>query len=175
MRSKKEKSIFPSRTLSNPDRRQEKLSENLNAAPNKKYQMRQSSVRITRGEIEPDVWLRNQYTNETEHMICQICKDMMPFKKSNGDYYFEAVEAFTKDHFPKEYEAQFLALCPLCAARYKEFIKRDEDAIKKLKNELVNSTEPEIPLQLGELVTSIQFVEIHYHDIKTILEEENVT
>ncbi|MBU1207326.1 MAG: hypothetical protein KKH04_10435 [Proteobacteria bacterium] len=33
------------------------------------------------------------------------------------------VEALSRDHFTKEHEAQFLALCPLCAAMFKEFVK----------------------------------------------------
>jgi len=48
----------------------------------------------------------------------------MPFKKRNGEYYFEAVELLSKDDFPKEHHSQFIALCPLCSAKYKEFIKK---------------------------------------------------
>jgi hypothetical protein len=47
----------------------------------------------------------------------------MPFKKRNGEYNFEAVGIFSRNHLPIEHEAQFLALCPLCSARYKEFVK----------------------------------------------------
>ena len=45
----------------------------------------------------------------------------MPFKKRDGEYYFESVEALSKAYFLKEREPQFLALCLLCAAMYKEF------------------------------------------------------
>ena len=96
----------------------------------------------------------------------------MPFKKLDGEYYFEAVEAFTKDIFPKEHEAQYLALCPLCAAMYKELVKKDKAAMNKLRNEVLNMDTLEAPLQLGEHgETSIQFVESHLCDVKTILEE----
>ncbi len=93
----------------------------------------------------------------------------MPFKKRDGEYYFEAVEALSRDHFAKEHEAQFLALCPLCAAMYNEFVKHDEGAMESLKNGLINSGNAEVPLQLGELGTSIRFVETHFQDIKTII------
>ena len=93
-------------------------------------------------------------------------------KKRDGGYYFEAVEALSRDHFPMEHEAQFLALCPLCAAMYKEFVKNDEDVMANLRNALVNTNEFEVQLRLGDLDTSIRFVEPHYHDIKTILEEQ---
>ena len=103
-------------------------------------------------------------------MVCQICKEEMPFRKRDGEYYFEAVEALSRDHFVKEHEAQFLALCPLCAAMYKEFVKHDEGAMESLKNALINSEDAEVPLQLGELGTSVRFVESHFLDIKTIIE-----
>ena len=91
-------------------------------------------------------------------------------KKRNGEHYFEAVEALSRDHFTMEREAQFLALCPLCAAMYNEFVKQDEEAMMNMKNALINTEGVEVPLHLGELDTSIRFVETHFHDIKTILE-----
>ena len=105
-------------------------------------------------------------------MICQICKEEMPFRKRDGEYYFEAVEALSRDYFAKEHEAQFLALCPLCAAMYNEFVKHDEGAMESLKNALINSEDAEVPLQLGELNTSLRFVESHFLDIRTIIEAQ---
>ena len=95
----------------------------------------------------------------------------MPFKKRDGNYYFEAVEAFSEEYFTKEHEAQFLGLCPLCAAMYKEFIKREETAMKNLHDALKNGPGLDIPLELGELKTSLRFVESHRQDIKTILHQ----
>lgn len=51
-------------------------------------------MRTSGNGIDPATWLRNNYTNAAGQMICQICKDEMPFKKRNGEYYFEAVEIF---------------------------------------------------------------------------------
>ena len=167
--NKKCNPTFPVKISSNTERRQERLEEQINDAEEKEYETRERSVRTTRDLANPDIWLRNQYTNEEEQMVCQICKEEMPFKKRDGEYYFEAVEVFSSDYFPKEHEAQFLALCPLCAAMYKEFVKRDENALNCFREALMNSDEPEIPLQLGELNTSIRFVESHFLDIKTII------
>jgi len=167
--SKKEKQAFPTSTVANRERRKEKLKKQLSDAPNKKYEPRQRSVRVTEPTEYTRIWLRNQYTNEADQMICQICKEEMPFRKRDKEYYFEAVEALSKDYFGKEHEAQFLALCPLCAAMYKEFVKRDEDAMELLKNTLIRSDELEISVILGEIETSVRFVERHHHDIKTIL------
>jgi len=94
-------------------------------------------------------------------------------KKRDGDYYFEAVAALSSVHFSRELEAQFLSLCPLCAAMYNEFVKHDEEAMESLKNALMNSEDSEdaeVSLQLGELDTSVRFVESHFLDIKTIIE-----
>jgi len=57
-------------------------------------------------------------------MVCQICKEEMPFKKRDGEYYFEAVEALCKTHLPKEHEAQWLALCPLALQNSKNLSRR---------------------------------------------------
>ncbi|MDE0159952.1 MAG: hypothetical protein OXI02_01875 [Candidatus Dadabacteria bacterium] len=168
----KEKPAFPERASSDPERRREKLTEQLGDSPTKKYEQRDRSVRTTRSAIDPVLWLRNQYKNDAGQMICQICKEEMPFRKRDGEYYFEAVEALTKDHFTIEHEAQFLALCPLCSAMYKEFIKPDEEAMVELKHVIRNTDECEVPLRLGGLNTSIRFVEAHFQDIRTILEEQ---
>ncbi len=167
---KKEKPHFPIRQLKNPERRRARVAEQLRDAPEKEYKPRERSDRTTRVIIESSQQLREQYTNDSDQMICQICKGEMPFKKRDKEYYFEAVEALSRDYFPREHEAQFLALCPECAARYKEFIKRDETAMKNLYHAMKNSDVLEVPLKLGELETSLQFVETHWQGMKTILQ-----
>lgn len=169
--ARNDKTIFPTRTVEIPERRQERLAEQLTNAPEKEYVDLERRVRITRGTVDPALWLRNQYKNDTGQMVCQICKEEMPFKKRDGEYYFEAVEALSNDYFSKEHEAQYLALCPLCAARYKEFVKHDDNAMKALSHALKDSEKPEVSQLLGEFKTSIQFVESHWQDIKTILTE----
>lgn len=133
----------------------------------------QDYVRKAGGAVDPASWLRNLYTNESGQMICQICKKEMPFKKRDGEYYFEVVEALSGDHFRREYEAQFVALCPLCSAMYKEFVKNDPERMDALKGAIVTSQVPEVNLHLGEKKTSVKFVESHFHDIKTIIGQEN--
>lgn len=163
---------FPTSSARNPDRRQARLTEQHHDAPEKKYEPKQRSVRTTRGEIDPRTYLENQYTNDDDQMICQICQEEMPFKKRDGEYYLETVEAFSKNELSKEHNARFLALCPECAARYKEFVKNDEDTMKRVYDVLKNSDTLEIALQLGELKTSLRFVETHRQDIRTILQNE---
>ena len=160
---------FPHRSTTNPERRQERVKEHMENASDKEYETRQRSVRTSRGSIDPSIWLRNLYTNDSEQMLCQICKEEMPFKKRNGEHYFEAVEALSLEYFGKEQDAQFLALCPLCAAKYKEFVKRDEEQEAKLYHALQNAEGLEVPVKLGEWGTSVRFVERHWRDLKTVL------
>lgn len=170
--AQKQKPAFPERASSNPERRRERLSEQLSNTPDKEYEKRDRSVRTSRGEVDPALWLRNQYKNDAGQMICQVCKEEMPFTKRDGEHYFEAVEALSRDHFSGEHEAQFLALCPLCAAMYKEFVKLDDGAMADLKSALMSTDDLEVPIHLGELDTSIRFVERHCHDVKTILKQQ---
>ncbi len=169
---KNEGTIFPTRTSANPERRQEGLAEQLVNAPEKQYEERNRSIRTSRWAIEPELWLTNHYTNDAGQMVCQICKEEMPFKKRNYKYYFEAVEALSREFFSREHEAQYLALCPVCAAMYKEFVKCDEIAMKNLSDALKSSDELKLPLKLGELKTSIRFVESHWLDMRAILQEK---
>ena len=171
-KKKRQTPPFPERKSNNPDRREERVKEQIADAPDKEYKQQQRSVRTTRGEIDPRIYLENQYTNDDDQMICQICQKEMPFKKRDGEYYFETKEALSRDYFAKEHEAQFLALCPVCAARYEEFAKKDGDAMKRMYDFLKNSDALEIALQLGELKRSLRFVETHRQDIRTILQNE---
>ena len=171
-KKKRQTPPFPVRMSNNPDRREERGKKQIADAPDKEYKQQQRSVRTTRGEIDPRIYLENQYTNDDDQMICQICQKEMPFKKRDGEYYFETKEALSRDYFTKEHEAQYLALCPECAARYTEFVKNDEDAMKRVYDFLKNSDSLEIILQLGERKPSLRFVETHRQDIRTILQNE---
>ena len=166
---KKNQAEFPKKSTANQERRNKLLEEQMNDASKKECEMGPRSDRPTRRTIDPNHQLREQYTNNVGQVVCQVCKNEMPFKKRDGEYYFEAVEAFSKDYFPKEHEAQFLALCPLCAAKYKEFVKRDEEQEAELHNALHNADGLDVPVRLGECETSIRFVEIHWLDMTTIL------
>lgn len=152
-------------------RRKERILIELGDAPEKEYEQHPRSVRVTTGTIDRRTHLRSRYTTDDNTMECQMCRQDMPFKKRNSsEDYFEAVEALKKDHFPKEHEAQHLALCPECAAKYKEFVKRDEIVQEALYNLLKNSDVPEVRLPLDDLVIRIWFEEKHWQDLKTVLD-----
>ena len=172
---------FPTAPVKNPELRKKRVLEQVNNAPEKAYEEREQTERDTKNEIDQRTLLREWYTNESGEMICQICKEEMPFKKVDDEYYFVAVEALTirfkddelpENHFPKEYEAQYLALCPECAARYNYFAREIKEGIKVmegLRSQMINSDSLTIPVLLGELETDIRFVEAHLHDLKAVL------
>ena len=159
---------FPTSSSKNRKRRSQRIMEQLRNTP-PKAETPDVNVQIRRRETDPHTELRELYTNDSGEMACQICKEEMPFKKRDGEYYFETVEMLTSYYFPKEYEAQFLALCPECVARYKYFVKEDIEAMEALKNQLMNSNDLKVSVQLGELETSIRFVETHLLDLKDVL------
>ena len=165
----KENHSFPEKNIKNAERRTSKLKEQLSEAPEIVYKEKKRTVRDSSSRIDPGTWLKNEYTNRDGIMMCQICKEEMPFKKRNGEYYFEAVELLSKHNFSKEYEAHYIALCPLCAAMYKEWVKKDKTAMQRLKEMIMKSDNPEIPILLGELETTLRFVETHFQSIKIIL------
>jgi len=170
--ARKESSTSPNRPLVDSERRKERLCEKISHEPEIEYGERKRSVRVPT-EITDEViktWLRNQYKDDDNKMACQICK-IEHFRKRNREHYFEKKAILTAKFLRKTLEAQYLALCPLCAAKYVEFIETDDDKMAELKETIVTSGNCEIPISFGDEETSIYFVEKHLHDLKIILKE----
>ena len=158
--------------MPNPERRAAAVVRDANDAPLKTFEAKERSVHTSTPAQDQDTWLRELYTNDLGEMVCQICEHEMPFKKRNGEYYFEAVGAF--DSLTREHHQNHLALCPVCAAKYKEFIKRDEAAALRCL-EAINETEPDdpvVPLAFGDENATLRFVSSHLRDLKRIIATE---
>jgi len=169
----RQKPSFPQKSSSNPERRQQKFEDQVSQSQSKKYERRERNVRTTRNDIEPKPILRELYTNDDDIMVCQICINEMPFKKRDNTYYFEAIELFGNSILPLEHESQYLALCPVCAAKYIEFIRSDEMNMELLLKYIKETDQLELPLKLGTEQAKIHFVEVHLSDFKQILNYEN--
>ena len=151
-------------------RRKELLIIELEDAEEKEFETRARSIRSSRSRIEPKIALRAQYTTDENSMPCQMCSKTMPFKKRNSDEdYFDAVEALGKGYFFKEHEAQYLALCPECAAEYQEYVKRDPKAREIFYDALKNSDSPQIHVESNGRTIRIWFEDKHWQDLKTVL------
>lgn len=152
------------------ERRKELLIIGLSHADERQYEVRARRIRTSRASIDPRTRLVEEYPTGINEVECQMCRRPMPFKKYNSDDdYFEAVEALNKKHFPKEHEAQYLALCPECAAKYKEYVKRRKKARKALYRVLKGSDDPEVLLEMNGFTIRIKFTEKHWQDLKTVL------
>ena len=151
-------------------RRKELLIIELDDAEEKEFETRARSIRSSRSTIDPRTPLRALYTTEENRMPCQMCSREMPFKKRNSDEdYFDAVEALGKAYFFKEHEAQYLALCPECAAEYTEYVKKYPKARETFHDALKNSDSPQIHLESHGRAIRIWFEEKHWQDLKTVL------
>ena len=82
----------PFASSSNPDRRTEIVTAETTDAEERPSETRERTVRTTKAPIEEiRAMLKRLYTNPDEVMICQCCRQELPFKKKDGEYYFEAV------------------------------------------------------------------------------------
>jgi hypothetical protein len=176
---KQRKPNFPDRPVTDFDRKRDGISRIIANAEEKLYETRQRRIRVSSSASSGEkTYLEYHYTNENI-MYCQICKKEMPFKKRNGDYYYESVEVLSKKYLHKENKEQYLALCPECSARYNEFIIHNDSMMAELKDHIING--PEINLDLGDIsennhepfVTNIYFEKAHLIDLQEILKDDN--
>jgi len=73
--SEKNKIIFPIRPSQNPERREEKMAKEIQGVPEKTYQPRERSVRISLpSKQDRETFLRESYTNSDGQMVCQIAR-----------------------------------------------------------------------------------------------------
>lgn len=168
---------FPPRENKNPERRKQRLKERRSKAPKKVREKKERTVRTTQDKEQAKKYLENLYTDKSGKLICQLCKETMPFKKKDGKYYFETVELLDLE----EDDQNYLALCPTCAAKFNEYVVGTEQR-DALPEKLASLNDPEPPLDLVELPLeldsdsgkkpSIMFRKVHLDDIKTILEPE---
>lgn len=121
---------FPSSISLNPERRSEKTKTEYNNSPEKTYEIRERSVHISGNGISAKAreFLKSEYTEDSK-MYCQLCHNQMPFNKRDGTPFFEAIEIFS--NLKKDFEKQYLALCPNCAAEYDEWVRKDKADLQK--------------------------------------------
>ena len=159
---------FPERHVPDKERRVSRVRERTKKADPKTYDKRKRSIRTSKPEIPADVWLREMYTNREGTTVCQMCCKAMPFKlPRTGEYYFEAVQI--ADNFPDEDHCLYLALCPLCAAKYKVLVKRDKDYLKEFLWAIQVAEEQVVSVEMDGSSCTVRFVESHLLDVKTAL------
>jgi hypothetical protein len=169
---------FPEDSIKDMKRRSSKISERISESPVKTFERKTRLINTSRSLIDSKTWLQNHYTNSEGILVCQICKKEMPFKKSNGEYYFETVEIFTKEILSNEFEQAHLALCPICSAKYQEYVKQDQKAMETLEKKLLESETDklDIPINLDKETedAAIHFVETHLFDLRAFLQKQTI-
>lgn len=157
---------FPSILMPNSERRMAKVIEQALNAPDVTFEMKNRSVRVFLDGFYTDkrVYLRHFYESEDGKVLCQICCKPMPFRLYDDTDYFEAVECLKR--FPTEHPQNHLALCPVCAAKYKYANGYSDD---QWRNAVAESDSMEISIILAREEVKVRFVEPHLVDLKAIL------
>jgi hypothetical protein len=161
---------LPERPLRNPELRRDRVGADVQATPEKKSVVRERAVQVGANEAkaEAKAYLRDQYTNGNGQMICQACKDELPFKLASGEYYFEAVELLESSQ--RRYRATYLALCPNHAAAFQ--YANDQ---RSVMGEVIAAAESiEVGISLGGQETTLYFTQTHLADVKACLSVECV-
>lgn len=156
---------FPEREAPNPERRAQRIAERTHSAPVKSFEMRNRSVRVTDSDVRhlARPYLRDLYTNDAGDMICQACHKVMPFRLSDGTYYFEAPELLQS--VSVELAENHLALCPTCSAKWQHANDTDDAEI----SEAIQRAEiDELSLTLAGESVRLRFVKVHFDDLRTI-------
>lgn len=126
---------LPRGSANNVQTRMESIRKSFESAPEQKYEMVGRSVRVDstiRNKVRR--YLREEY--EVSHeMFCQLCVKSTPFIARDGNGYFEATQVFTRMH--RDMAEQFVALCPVCRAKYDEWVRRSPKRAEAFKNAIL--------------------------------------
>ena len=161
---------LPTREPGNRDRRAEAVREEARKAPGRTSEKRERSVSVTRDPIKrekTDPYLRDQYTNADGVTICQACKDRLPFRLADGNYYFEAVE-FLPD-LEKHHHQNYLALCPNHAAMFMH-ANASKD---KMTDRFLALDGSELDLTLADQLVTIYFTGTHIADLRMVIQVDD--
>ena len=163
----------PEEEVRNTDRRRRGVLEHRDNAPSRESVQRerliQSNVQGVMAEAK--AYLRAKYTNGQGQMVCQVCKNEMPFKLGTGEHYFEAVQAIRG--LSQHYYENRLALCPTCAAMY-QYARACTDTELKDRVEAIDGEtvglSVELDVVLAGLTRKIRFVGTHFFDLRVVLD-----
>lgn len=173
----KKKFAMPESYSNNPQHREEKIAEAHALADEQVSYIATRSVKNYGAKFDATLYLKEEYTNEDGIMYCQMCQKEMPFKKKDGEYYFETTQIF--NNMKKNDQHQYLALCPNCAAEYKEWVRFDIEKAEELQT-VIEQRDYEkgkgsviIDLYINSKARTLYFTGKHYLDLRTVLKSES--
>ncbi|WP_157001132.1 sacsin N-terminal ATP-binding-like domain-containing protein [Agromyces laixinhei] len=153
------------------DARAERTLEAQSNRPRRQRNTRERSVHVDREEVvgRRRTYLRSEYTNADQRLICQACHRSMPFKSRDGLDYFEAVQAF---RLVTEQDCNGLALCPVCSAMYRAWRTGDDEqwrvAVADVRT-TVGQGGVRVPIALAGESMEIYFTGRHIRDLQIAL------
>jgi hypothetical protein len=182
LKSKQKLKEFPNKPVINPDKNTDAILEEWDNAPLKVVKEKFVVGKVEPDKVDTEQYLRGMYeTTPDSIMRCQICKEAMPFQRPDGKDYFEAVEI--SNHLKKEIRQFYLALCPICAAKFKIFVKMNQEHKMDLVNAIQSLNEDEVvsdnkepfetPLKTPKFEASVTFGRKHLFEIWNILHHAN--
>lgn len=157
---------FPEHESSSPARRAEKTAARARDAIKKGFAKRERQVRIRDPWVDEQTrtYLRDMYTNDEQQMICQVCRDEMPFRLADGSPFFVAVECASGLSY--DCPENHLALCPVCAAKYLYANTTDPSQIIR---QLVGGSSLLVNVRLADKDATIRFVRDHADDLAIVV------
>lgn len=177
----------PTANTDNPEKRTAAAIETTINADDRTYEQKTRSVRTSQTKNEATTMLRRLYTNHDDEMICQCCGKELPFKKKNGEYYFETIEIDNPggEFFIKETMYPYIACCPNCAAMFIEHIihcSSNENRIADILNIIESDATIKKPngnevvqIIMDGKIFNLTFVQKHIIDIRAALKTESDT
>lgn len=159
---------LPNHEPANPGRRASHVSLGATTAPERRTESRERSVSVARDgvKVETDQYLRHQYTNGDAEQICQICKDILPFKLVNGAHFFEAVELMPD--LSRHHYQNYLCLCPNHSAMF----RHANCSRKTLRERISEQVDNELEVVLAQQELTIYFTKTHLIDLKSVIAAE---
>ena len=166
---------LPENAPANPDRRAQRVAKDAAKAPGRQTESRERSVSVNRDIVKKEEarpYLIQQYTDKDGVMFCQICQKPLPFKRNDGDWYFECVEIMEEQELSRHHTQNYLALCPNHAAMFKHANGLSSSELKeKIINLNINVTKLEI--KLAQQPRQIYFTKTHLADLRAVITAES--
>lgn len=127
---------FPEGSSDDPDRRSAVAAYDAGLAPTHTTEIRDRSVVVGQGPSSEEAksYLRELYTNLDGDMHCQACHSILPFKV-RGEWYFEAIQFVGNRN--RTHRQNALAMCPLCAAKYRHKRETADEAMLQVLSKMV--------------------------------------
>lgn len=162
---------LPDQKSNDPERRSKRVGDQAKDAPERVTRKRSRSVSANREAVKEvaRLYLRQQYTNGDGIMICQVCKEPLPFTLADGSYFFESVEFLPE--LEKHHYQNYLTLCPNHAAMY----QHANDDAERMKDLFLDLAGNELEMILARENTTVYFTRTHMADLRTVITYEDDT